>query len=77
MERLATISEKIEIAFMIAVIVITLIAIARTFIRKKRGESIKITPVGVMNNLPESVTGFRKNDDMKERASERGDKRTE
>ena len=32
-------------------------------------------PVGVMNDLPSSVTGINKHDDMRERATERASRR--
>lgn len=57
--------------------VIVIIAVIRSFLKISRGESISVPPVGVMNDLPGSVTGINKHDDMSERSQERADKRTE
>ena len=54
-----------------------LLAVIRTYRKAKRGESTSIPTVGVMNDLPSSVTGINKHDDMSERAEERRDRKTE
>ena len=36
-------------------------AVIRSVIKVKKGKKISITPVGVFNDLPESVTGSKKN----------------
>ena len=54
-----------------------LLAVIRTYRKAKRGESIKVPTVGVMNDLPGSVTGINKHDDMSERSEERRDRKTE
>ena len=54
-----------------------LLAVIRTYRKAKRGESIKVPTVGVMNDLPGSVTGINKYDDMSERSEERRDRKTE
>jgi hypothetical protein len=41
--------------------VITALAVIRVIIKMKKREPINITPVGVFNDLPESVTGIKKN----------------
>ena len=53
-----------------------LLAIIRTYRKAKRGESTKFPTVGVMNDLPGSVTGINKHDDMSERSEERRDRKT-
>ena len=40
-------------------------------------ESVSVTPVGVMNDLPSSITGINKHNDMSERSNERSGKKTE
>ena len=54
-----------------------LLAVIRTYRKAKRGESIRVPTVGVMNDLPGSVTGINKHDDMSERSEERRDRKTE
>jgi hypothetical protein len=55
----------------VLIALLTAIAIIRTVIKTRRGEHIEVSPVGVMNDLPSSVTGINKHDDMRERATER------
>ena len=40
--------------------VITVLAVVRTLIKMKKKRAINVTPVGVFNDLPESVTGMNK-----------------
>jgi hypothetical protein len=40
--------------------VITVLAVVRTLIKMKNKRAINVTPVGVFNDLPESVTGMKK-----------------
>ena len=40
--------------------VITVLAVVRTLIKMKKKRAINVTPVGVFNELPESVTGMNK-----------------
>ena len=40
--------------------VITVLAVVRTLIKMKKKRAINVTPVGVFNDLPESVTGISK-----------------
>ena len=40
--------------------VITILAVVRTLIKMKKKRAINVTPVGVFNDLPESVTGMSK-----------------
>ena len=54
-----------------------LIAIIRIVIKTRRGDHIDVPPVGVMNDLPSSVTGINKHNDMSERIQERSLKKTE
>ena len=39
---------------------ILLAAVIRVVVRKRRGEQVEITPVGIVNDLPDSVTGVNK-----------------
>ena len=55
----------------VLIALLTAIAIIRTVIKTRRGEHIEVSPVGVMNDLPSSVTGINKHDDMRERVTER------
>lgn len=71
------ISDKIGIIMGVVLGIIIAIAVVRTLIKKSRGESISIPPVGVMNDLPSSVTGINKHNDMSERIQERSTKKTE
>ena len=54
-----------------------LVAVIRTYRKARRGESTRVPTVGVINDLPGSVTGINKYDDMSERSGERREKKTE
>ena len=56
---------------------IGLLAVIRMYRKAKRGESTRVPTVGVMNDLPSSVTGMNKHDDISERSEERRNRRTE
>ena len=56
---------------------IGLLAIIRTYRKAKRGESTSVPTVGVLNDLPSSVTGINKYDDISDRSEERRDRKTE
>lgn len=58
-------------------IILSVAAIIRIVVKAVRGERIDVPPVGVMNDLPSSVTGINKHDDMRERSAERTNKKTE
>ena len=70
-EALEFVSDKIGIIMGAVLGIIVVIAIIRTLLKASKGESISIPPVGVMNDLPSSVTGINKNNDMSERVQER------
>ena len=57
--------------------ILVIVALIRTLRKASRGESISVTPVGVMNDLPSSVTGINKHNDMADRNNERSEKKTE
>ena len=76
-DALEFISDKMGIIMGIALGIIVLIAVIRTLSKASRGESISVPPVGVMNDLPSSVTGSNKHNDMSERSNERAGKKTE
>ena len=63
MAILEFIADKTGTAFMIAMAIIVIAAIIRVIIKSVRGEKITITPVGVANDLPDSVTGMNKYED--------------
>ena len=55
--------ESSGLIFFVIFGVITELAVIRVIIKMKKREPINITPVGVFNDLPESVTGIKKNKD--------------
>ena len=61
----------------VLIALLTAIAIIRIVIKTRRGDHIDVPPVGVMNDLPSSVTGISKHNDMSERIQERSLKKTE
>jgi hypothetical protein len=71
METIFELSDILGIIICVLPALLTAIAIIRTVIKTRRGEHIEVSPVGVMNDLPSSVTGINKHDDMRERATER------
>jgi hypothetical protein len=71
METIFELSDILGIVMGVLIALLTAIAIIRTVIKTLRGEHIEVSPVGVMNDLPSSVTGINKHDDMRERATER------
>ena len=71
------IADKLGIILGAILGIVGIIAIIRTLLKASKGESISIPPVGVMNDLPSSVTGINKNNDMSERVQERSLKKTE
>jgi len=58
---LDTIYGNLGIVFFIVIAGITALAVIRSVIKMKKRKAINITPVGVFNDLPESVTGIKKN----------------
>ena len=52
-----------DIIFFAAFGLLTAAAVIRSVLKARKGKAISITPVGVFNDLPESVTGMRKNKD--------------
>ena len=60
---LVFISESFGIILIIAIGIITAAAVIRSIIKVRKGKIIDITPVGVYNDLPESVTGLKKHKD--------------
>ena len=71
------IADKLGIILGAILGIVGIIALIRTLLKASKGESISIPPVGVMNDLPSSVTGINKNNDMSERIQERSLKKTE
>ena len=76
-DALEFISDKIGIIMGVILGIIVIIALIRMLLKASKGESISVPPIGVMNDLPSSVTGINKHDDMSERSSERANKKTE
>lgn len=58
---LDTIYGNLGIVFFIVIAVITALALIRSIIKMKKRKAINITPVGIFDDLPESVTGIKKN----------------
>ena len=77
METVFEISDVLGIIIGVLLVLLTAIAIIRIVIKTRRGDHIDVPPVGVMNDLPSSVTGINKHDDMHERSAERTNKKTE
>jgi hypothetical protein len=51
--------------------VITVLAVVRTLIKMKKKRAINVTPVGVFNDLPESVTGMSKSKEWEREEEQR------
>jgi len=77
MDVFEILSVILEYGTIVLFVALGLIAIIRTYRKAKRGESTKIPTVGIMNDLPSSVTGINKHDDMTEHSEERRDRKTE
>lgn len=77
METVFEISDVLGIIIGVLLVLLTAIAIIRIVIKTRRGDHIDVPPVGVMNDLPSSVTGINKHNDMSERIQERSLKKTE
>ena len=75
METIFELSDILGIIICVLPALLTAIAIIRIVIKTRRGGHIDVPPVGVMNDLPSSVTGINKHDDMRERATERASRR--
>jgi hypothetical protein len=71
------IADKLGIILGAILGIVGIIALIRTLLKASKEESISIPPVGVMNDLPSSLTGINKNNDMSERVQERSLKKTE
>ena len=63
---LDVISGSAEIIIFIIFGVLTAMAVIRSLIKVKKGKKIDITPVGVYNDLPSSVTGINKHKEYKQ-----------
>ena len=78
METIFELSDLLGIIIGVLLALLTSIAaIIRIVIKTRRGDHIDVPPVGVMNDLPSSVTGINKHDDLVERSKERSTKKTE
>ena len=77
METIFELSDLLGIIIGVLLALLTSIAIIRIVIKTRRGDHIDVPPVGVMNDLPSSVTGINKHNDMSERIQERSLKKTE
>ena len=76
METIFELSDILGIIIGVLLALLTAIAIIRIVIKTRRGDHIDVPPVGVMNDLPSSVTGINKHDDLVERSKERSLKKT-
>jgi hypothetical protein len=77
METIFELSDILGIVMGVLIALLTAIVIIRIVIKTRRGDHIDVPPVGVMNDLPSSVTGISKHNDMSERIQERSLKKTE
>ena len=77
METIFELSDILGIIIGVLLALLTSIAIIRIVIKTRRGGHIDVPPVGVINDLPSSVTGINKHDDLVERNNERSTKKTE
>ena len=77
METIFELSDLLGIIIGVLLALLTSIAIIRIVIKTRKGDHIDVPPVGVMNDLPSSVTGINKHDDLVERNNERSTKKTE
>ena len=75
METIFELSDILGIVMGVLIALLTAIAIIRIVIKTRRGGHIDVPSVGVMNDLPSSVTGINKHDDMRERSTERANRR--
>ena len=75
-EALELLSDRIGIIVGAALGILVAIALIRTLLKVSRGESLSVPPLGVMNDLPGSVTGINKYNDLAERNIERSVKKT-
>ena len=64
--------DHLGIMFFIVIAVITALAVIRSLVKMKKRKGINITPVGVFNDLPESVTGIRKDKEHMREILEKG-----
>ena len=74
-EAIEYISDRLGIIMAAVLAVIVVIAIIRTLLKASKGESISVPPVGVLNDLPSSLTGINKHNDLTERGNERAEKK--
>ena len=75
METIFELSDILGIIIGVLLAPLTAIAIIRIVIKTIRGDHIDVPPVGIMNDLTSSVTGINKHDDMRERSTERANRR--
>ena len=75
METIFELSDLLGVIIGVLLSLLAAIAIIRTVIKAKKGDHIEVRPVGIMNDLPSSVTGINKHDDMRERSTERANRR--
>lgn len=75
METIFELSDILGIIIGVLFALLTAIAIIRLVIKTIRGDRIDVPSVGVINDLPSSVTGINKHDDMRERSMERANRR--
>ena len=75
MEWLLKVLETIGIIGLLFIL-LSVAAIIRIIVKAARGERIDVPPVGVMNDLPISVTVINKHNDMSERNKERSYNKT-
>ena len=60
MNVLILILDHMNIVFGVLFAAIAFVAVVRLIIKMHRGEETEITPVGIANDLPDSITGLNK-----------------
>lgn len=65
-DKIANFMDNFDYVFIGAFAVIVLIAIIRSIKKVSRGERVDVSPVGIVNDLPSSVTGVSKHLDDEE-----------
>ncbi|MBO5995480.1 MAG: hypothetical protein J6Q41_08210 [Firmicutes bacterium] len=65
--------DNLGVVLFLFMAVITVLAMIRSMIKIKKKKAINITPVGVFNDLPESVTGIKKNKEWEIKEEENED----
>lgn len=63
MNIIESIGDNIGSFICVLIVLVAIIAVIRVIVKLYRGEDVEITAVGMMNELPSSITGIHKYDD--------------